>query len=142
MGVITKFVTCDVMRAETAAADPMVMSYFGANEGELYEAYIAASKDWSMPRYIKWLHTSDEECAGLYHTEAPTVVISRNFDELNIQFTGKANKEELVAFGKAAAIPQVITFNENHVETIFGERRPALILFTEETGTDYQDVFA
>jgi hypothetical protein len=35
----------------------------------------------------------------------------------------------------------LITFSEEYIEPIFGDRNAALVLFTEETGTGYQGVF-
>lgn len=36
----------------------------------------------------------------------------------------------------------MITFSEDYIEPIFADQNPAIILFTEETGTAYQETFA
>ena len=36
----------------------------------------------------------------------------------------------------------MITFSEDYIEPIFADQNPAMILFTGETGTAYQETFA
>ena len=45
--------------------------------------------------------------------------------------------EEIFSFAKNAAIPRLGTFNEDYKKLIFFEHKPAIILFTEESGTAY-----
>ena len=47
----------------------------------------------------------------------------------------------LAAFAKAYSIPRLITFSEEYIEQIFADKNPAIILFTEETDTAYQEAY-
>merc|ERR1711934_725120 len=72
---------------------------------------------------------------------APGISLSRTFDESPLAFAG-ATEAELLDFGKKSSVPMLITFSEDYIEPIFGDRNPAVMLFTEEADQDYQGVFA
>jgi len=140
-GPISKEVTCDAMVAETAEAN-LALSYFGASEGDLYEAFMKGARNPSISEKYAFFHTTEADCATKFGASAPGVAISRKFDESPLAFEGTAGEDELVQFAKSKSVPRLITFSEDYIEPIFGDRNPAVILFTEETGTAYQEVFS
>jgi len=128
------------MVAETAEAN-LALSYFGATEGDLYEAFMKGARNPGISEKYSFFHTTDADCASKFGASAPGVAISRKFDESPLNYAGASTEDDLVAFGKTSSVPRLITFSEDFIEPIFGDRNPAVILFTEETGTPYQEVF-
>jgi protein disulfide-isomerase A1 len=118
------------------------MAYVGALSGDLFDAFIGAAKRDAISEKYSFLHTSDESCAGTVGTTAPGVGATRRFDDSPVGYTGAASSDDIVAWAKATAVPKLITFSEDFIEPIFADHNPALILFTEETGTGYQGVFS
>ena len=126
---------------KTSVADTkLALSYFGALEGDLYDAFMKGARNPAINESYSFFHTTDTACASDFGTEGTSIALSRQFDESPLKFAG--NDEELVTFAKASAIPRLITFGEDYIEPIFGDHNPAIMLFTEETGTAYQDVFS
>jgi len=117
------------------------MAYVGDLEGELFTAFMGAAKVDSISEKYTFLHTSDGSCAGTVGTTAPGIGLTRRFDESPVGYTGGPSPSDIVAWGKASAVPKLITFSEDYIEPIFADHNPALILFTEETGTGYQGVY-
>ena len=117
------------------------MGYVGALEGDLYNHYITAAKSPAIGEKYTFLHTSDDSCASALGVSAPGVGIARRFDDSPVAYAGEAFHEDIVAWAKAAAVPKLINFSEDYIEPIFADHNPALILFTQETGTDYQAAY-
>jgi len=117
------------------------MAYVGALDTDLYEAFINSAKQPAIGEKYQFLHTSDESCAAAVGVSAPGVGISRRFDDSPVAFSGDNSVEAIVEWAKAASVPKLITFSEDYIEPIFADHNPALILFTQENGTDYQAVF-
>ena len=132
-GPVSAEVDCATMEAKTAEAQ-LAISYFGALEGDLWDNYMNAARNPAISEKFQFFHTTDADCAGKYGASAPGIGLSRRFDESPLAYGGAANEEEIVAFAKGASVPRLITFSEDYIEPIFGDRNPALILFTEETG--------
>jgi len=118
------------------------MAYVGDLEGELFTAFMGAAKVDSISEKYTFLHTSDGSCAGTVGTTAPGIGLTRRFDESPVGYTGGPSPSDIVAWGKASAVPKLITFSEDYIEPIFADKNPAVMLFTEETGTAYQEAFA
>ena len=132
-GPVSAEVDCATMEAKTAEAQ-LAISYFGALEGDLWDNYMNAARNPAISEKFQFFHTTDADCADKYGASAPGIGLSRRFDESPLAYGGAANEEEIVAFAKGASVPRLITFSEDYIEPIFGDRNPALILFTEETG--------
>ena len=128
------------MEEKTAEAN-LAISYFGAAEGDMWEAYMKGAKNPAISEKFQFFHTTDGDCASKYGASANGVALSRRFDESPLAFSG-AGEEELVNWAKASSVPMLITFSEDYIEPIFGDRNPAVILFTEEADTGYQGVFS
>ena len=114
----------------------LALSYFGDSEGALYEAFMKSSQDPNIAYKYKFFTTNETDCAENFEASTPAVILSRNFDDSPILFRG-ITAEDLVAFSWVSSNPSLITFSEEYISKIFDERNPAVILFTEETGTTY-----
>lgn len=123
-----------------AAEAKLALSYFGAQEGDLWEAYMKGARNPAISEKYSFFHTSDAACAGKFGTSAPGMALSRSFDESPLKVTA-TTEDDLVNFAKSSSVPRLITFSEDYIEPIFGDHQSALILFTEEKGQDYQSVF-
>ena len=139
-GPVSKEVDCAGMEADAAEAK-MALSFFGALEGEMYDAFMKSANNPAIAEKFAFLHTSDGDCAAKFGAAAGGIALSRRFDESPLAYTGAASEDEIVAFAKGSSVPRLITFSEDYIEPIFGDRNPALILFTEETGTGYQSAY-
>ena len=118
------------------------LSYFGDLAGDLYDAFIGAAKNPAISETYSFYHTSDVACGEKYGLSGSGIALSRRFDESPLQYKNEANIDDITAFAKNASVPILISFSEDYIEPIFGDHKPAIILFTEETGQGFQDVFA
>lgn len=126
----------------TAASEAsLALSFFGALEGEMYDAYIKAAKNPTISEKYAFFHTTDAACASGFGSPSTGVALSRRFDESPLAYSGAASEDEIVAWAKGASVPRLITFSEDYIEPIFGDRNSAMILFTEATGTAYQAAY-
>ena len=133
-------VDCEGMKTKTADSK-MALSYFGALEGDLFDTFMKTAKSPEIGEKFSFFHTNDSGCAKDYNIEkAPGISLTRTFDESPLAFNG-TTEADLLDFGKKSSVPRLITFSEDYIEPIFGDKNPAIILFTEETDTDYQKVF-
>jgi len=133
-------VDCDKMQSSTADAK-LAISYFGESAGALWDAYMDSARNPAISEKFSFFHTTDAACAEKYGASAPGVALSRKFDESPLSFSG-SSADEIVDWAKASSVPTLITFSEDYIEPIFGEHKDALILFTEESGKDYQSAYA
>ena len=140
-GPVSKEVDCAGMTT-AVSENALALSFFGALEGEMYDAYIKAAKNPTISEKYSFLHTTDADCASGFGSPSTGLSLSRRFDESPLAYSGAASEEEIVAWAKTASVPTLITFSEDYIEPIFGDHNPALILFTEETGQAWQDTFA
>ena len=140
-GPVSLEVDCAGMEAKTGEAS-LSISYFGAQEGDLWDNYMNAARNPAISEKFSFFHTSDGDCASKFGTSAPGIGLSRRFDESPLGYTGGASEDEIIEFAKKASVPRLITFSEDFIEPIFGDRNPALILFTEESDQGYQGVYS
>jgi hypothetical protein len=129
------------MESKTAEGK-LNLSYFGVLEGDLYDAFMGSAKDPAISENFDFYHTTDVDCASKFGLSGSGVALSRRFDESPVQYSGASNKDDIVKFAKGASVPILISFSEDFIEPIFADHNPALILFTEDTGKDFQDTFA
>ena len=118
------------------------LSYFGEAAGELWDAYFGAARDTDITEKYSFFHTTDVACGEKYGLSGSGIAVSRTFDDSPLQYTGENTKAGVVSWAKASSIPILMNFSDEHIEPIFAEHNPALILFTEETGQAWQDAYA
>jgi protein disulfide-isomerase A1 len=126
-------VDCDGMKAKLADAK-LALSYYGELTGDLFDTFMKGAKNPAISEKFSFFHTSDTSCGS-------GISLSRNFDDSPLAVTA-TTEDDLVEFAKASSVPKLITFHEDYIEPIFGDHNPAIILFTEEQGTDYQAAYA
>lgn len=127
---------------ETEAVNGKInLSYFGDVSGDLWEAYIDAAKTPPISETTGFYHTDDVACGEKFGLSGSGVALSRGFDNSPIQYAGEKDFFAMVDWVQAASIPNVITFSEEYIDLIFGEHKPFLAFFTEETGTEQQEAF-
>ena len=132
---------CDAMKIETGEGK-LNLSYFGDLSGDLWDAYMGAAKNPAIAENFSFLHTSDASCGEKFGLSGAGISLTRKFDESPLAYDGAASMDDIVAFAKGASVPTLITFSEDYIEPIFADKNPAVMLFTEETGTAYQEAFA
>lgn len=103
-GPISKEVDCDAMQAATADTK-LALSYFGAFDGDLYNAFMSSARNPSISEKYSFFHTTDASCASKYGAKAPGISLSRTFDNSPVAYTGSSNEDEIVAFAKKASVP-------------------------------------
>lgn len=140
-GPVSTEVDCATLTAK-AAEDALLMSYVGSFDDSLFEAFVEAAKQPSINEKYQFVHTSDESCADAVGVSAPGVSVSRRFDDSPVAYSGEAKKDDIVSWAKSSAVPKLITFSEDYIEPIFADHNPALILFTQDSGSAYQGVFS
>ena len=139
-GPVSLEVDCAGMESKVAEAQ-LALSYFGAQEGDLWDNYMNAARNPAISEKYQFFHTTDGDCASKFGTSAPGIGLTRRFDESPLGYEGAAKEEDIVEFAKKSSVPRLITFSEDYIEPIFGDRNAALILFTEEADQDYQNVY-
>ena len=89
---------------------------------------------------------NDKECAAQFGaTTSPALVLFRKFDEKNLVFSGASwESTPIVDWLQASSVPTLITFSEDFIEPIFGQRKPAIFLFRSNSDADksWSQVFA
>ena len=120
-GPVSAEVDCAGMESKTAEAQ-LALSYFGAQEGDLWDNYMNAARNPAISEKFSFFHTTDGDCASKFGAAAPGIGLSRRFDESPLGYGGAATEEEIVAFAKKASVPRLITFSEDHISTIFGDK--------------------
>ena len=113
--------------ATKTAESKLAISYYGALEGDLWDAYMKGAKNPAISEKFAFFHTSDTSCGS-------GISLTRDFDESPLAYDGAASMDSIVEFAKGASVPTLISFSEDYIEPIFADKTPALILFTEEEG--------
>ena len=91
----------------------LALSYYGALEGDRYDAFMKAARNPAISESFSFFHTTDIECPPFNG-----IFLSRNFDEYALEFEMNT-EDELVAFAKANSLPQLITFGDDYIDAIF-----------------------
>lgn len=126
-------VTCALLKEKAGTAKFMI-AYFGAETEALYtDVHVpyATTED-----KISFVHTSDADCAKEHSVTAPGLVFFRQFEEKQVPYTGKADKDALVEFVKPLMVPTVFSFSEDEIEAVFGQQQKTLILFRKDDDKD------
>lgn len=125
--------------ATTLGEARLALVYMG-EENEHFKTFQESAGHPSVADNFKFLHT-DAACAAEYGATADAAVLFRNFDESPVVAPAEWQADKLVDFMQANSTPRFITFSEDYIEPIFGHRRAAIILFTEETDSVPQQAF-
>lgn len=99
----------------------------------------------SVSDKFAFVHLSDKECATSYGAQStPAVLVFRKFDNSPLVFDGEWETEKIVNWLTTSSVPTLIEFSEDYIEPIFGQKKPAIVLFRnkDDHDTDYSKVFA
>lgn len=102
--------------------------YFGEESEKLLKAHLKVAEIYSK---VAFFHT-DAECASQYGAKAPVEIFFRKFEEPVVVYDGKVGHLELNAWLKPLTIPIIFELAEEHMESIFSEDIPTLVLFRSE----------
>jgi protein disulfide-isomerase A1 len=117
--------------------DSLSAVFFGDFEGELFSLFMDVAK--SNEGYT-FFHSAGS-CAAEHGAKNPSVSVFRSFDQSPVHFDGDNTFAALSQWLDNSSIPKLITFSEDYIEPIFGKGKDALILFTNEEGKAYNQVF-
>lgn len=84
---------------------------------------------------IQFFH-APADCAATYGASANSVVFMRHFEEKQVAYTGKADKDALMEFVKPLMVPTIFEFTEDEIEAIFGQQQPTIIMFRGDADKD------
>jgi len=132
-GPAAEVVDCDKL-AEKADSN-LNLVYFGAESGHAYDQFISAAKDVTQEKYQFFVSGAD--CAATYGAADGGMAIIRKFDEPHVAYSGEVHIKDILAWMNGNSVPVVFEFGEDFIEPIFGSRKPAVFLFTEEKDTAY-----
>lgn len=111
-----------------------MIAYFGAETEALYtDVHVAYA---NVEDKIQFVHNNEADCAKEYGVTAPGLVFFRQFEEKQVAYTGKADKDALIEFVKPLMVPTVFSFSEDEIEAVFGQQQETLILFRDEADKD------
>jgi protein disulfide-isomerase A1 len=119
----------------------VVAVFFGdATDAEFATFQKAAGTDDKTP----YVHVFDAELSATLGVTRPALVVFRKFDEPSVTFSGEFTVATIKDFVKSKSVPTLIEFDEDYIEAIFGEHKPALFLFRDpesEEGKQLQENF-
>lgn len=136
-GPSSEDVSCADLKAKAGDAK-LNLVYFGAQEGAMFDNFLAASK--TDDKYT--FYQAHADCAADWGATANSISVLRNFDDSPVHYTGLAELDAITSFMENQSVPTLIEFTEDHIEPIFGKGRTAVILFTDEKDSEYGKVWA
>lgn len=137
-------VTCDQLKDKVEAAK-LAVAYFGETDSSEYTAFLGAAQSGTVGEKYQFFHLGDKECAQSFGASSwPALVAFRKFDEPKVAYSGEWTSDNIIAWLSASSVPTLITFSEDYIEPIFGQRQPAIFLFRSSGDSDsaFARVFA
>jgi protein disulfide-isomerase A1 len=118
--------------------DKLALVYFGDFSSREYtEAFLGVAQNPTVNEKFNFYHLNDKECAATNGASStPAVVLFRQFDTPTVAYSGNWEVTPIVDFMMASSVPTLIEFSEDYIEPIFGQRRPALMLFRSKSDSD------
>jgi len=131
-------VTCAQLKEKTDATK-LAVAYFGETSAAQYsEVFLAVAGTASVSDKYQFFHINDKECASAFGaSSSPALVLFRTFDERTLVYQGATwESGQVTQWLLASSVPTLITFSEDFIEPIFGQRKAALFLFRSEADSD------
>jgi len=130
-------VTCAQLK-EKAEAAKLAVAYFGETASREYaEIFLDVAQNPSVGEKYQFFHLNDKECAASFGANnLPALVIFRKFDEHNLVYSGNWESSPIVDWLQASSVPTLITFSEDFIEPIFGQRKAAIFLVRSTSDAD------
>jgi protein disulfide-isomerase A1 len=130
-------VNCAQLKEKTDAAK-LAVAYFGETANREYaEIFLDVAQNPTVGEKYQFFHLNDKECAASFGANnLPALVVFRKFDENNLVYSGNWESSPVVEWLSASSVPTLITFSEDFIEPIFGQRKPAIFLFRSNSDAD------
>lgn len=130
-------VTCAQLK-EKVEAGKLAVAYFGETANREYaEVFLDVSQNPTVGEKYQFFHLNDKECATSFGANnLPALVLFRKFDEHTLVYSGNWESAPIVDWMQASSVPTLITFSEDFIEPIFGQRKPAIFLFRSNADAD------
>ena len=116
---------------------PLNLVYFGEFSGALFDAFRQVAK--STESFTAY-HASGS-CAKIFKTTANTVNLFRGADQTQLAYTGPPQFDDLIGWIADSSLPDVLVYDEETAELVFGTNRPALVLFTDNDDDSLSEKF-
>lgn len=145
VGPASTEVTCDTVQSKVDATKLAVVFFGDLNSAEYTQTFLEAANNAAVSEKFSFFHTSETSCAEKFGAKStPAVVLFRKFDESPLAFSGTLSSGAVVSWMQDSSVPTLIDFSEDYIEPIFGQRKPAIILFRnqEDANSDFSKVFA
>jgi len=138
-------VTCASLK-EKIENTKLAVAYFGESTGREYnEIFLDVAQNPAVSEKYQFFHLNDKECAQSFGANnLPALVIFRKFDENTVVYGGNWESNAIVDWLQGSSVPTLITFSEDYIEPIFGQRKAAIFLFRSNSDADksFSQVFA
>jgi protein disulfide-isomerase A1 len=108
----------------------VLVVYFGTDGSEELKQYQAAALTFDN---VKLVHVFDTELMTKAEASVNKVILYKQFDEKMNIFEGKYDATELAAFVEDNRFPNVMDFDQEAAEKIFGKEESAIFLFDDST---------
>lgn len=134
--------TCAQLK-EKIEATKLAVAFFGETESKEYsEVFLDVANNGAVSEKYQFFHVNDRECAASFGASSvPAVVLFRKFDEPTVVFSGASfESQAIVDWLQTSSVPTIITFGEDFIEPIFGQRKAAVFLF--RSSADENSAFA
>lgn len=131
-GPLSEAISCDEIASK--ASGKLNAIFFGATEGDNWQKFSVAAR--AMDSYS--FFNTDAECAESAGVTGAAIGLFRNFDESPLAWNGEGDVTDWL---KANSVPTLFEFAEEYIESIFGNRQNAMILFDTEREGAHHDAF-
>jgi len=123
---------------EKVEATKLAVAYFGETVGREYtEIFLDVAQNPAVSEKFQFFHINDKECAASFGAvNLPGLVVFRKFDENTVVYSGNWESSHIVDWLQASSVPTLITFSEDFIEPIFGQRKAAIFLFKSNADSD------
>lgn len=139
-------VSCSELKSKIEGTK-LAVAFFGETESREYsEVFLDVAQNPAVSDKYQFFHLNDKECAQSFGaSNSPALVIFRKFDDPTVVFGGASwESTPIVDWLQASSVPTLITFSEDFIEPIFGQRKSAIFLFRSNSDADksFSKIFA
>jgi protein disulfide-isomerase A1 len=137
--------TCAALK-DRADATKLAVAYIGDTSAkEFSEIFLEVAQNGAVSEKYQFFHVNDASCASNFGASgSPALVLFRKFDTPTVVYSGSWESSPVVDWLQASSVPTLITFGEDFIEPIFGQRKAAIFLFRSagDSESSFAKVFA
>ena len=145
VGPASSEVTCAQLKEKIEGAK-LAAAFFGDLQSAEFSTFINVANNPSVGEKFQFFHANDKDCGASFGaTNYPGVVAFRKFDDHTVVYQGDKFESGLISeWLLASSVPTLITFSEDYIEPIFGQRKSAIFLFrsSSDANKDFAQTFA